>query len=230
MVIGCGLGTAPMAASSIYKEVVALDRSKNKIDFLTIRAAERGATNIKAEHINDFSEIDPQSRAFDLISIASPEDLGVEGKTLRKAVARAAGLLKNGGVLRLNCRNALSPRFIMKSEGNAVVGTSLTLAGYTGILHRAGFSGIKVYAPFPDYTGIPMFYVPLDSAEAVDYFYKIIFSLFDMVSPEVKKSRALEYGAAKLAVGFLCRAGWAKGLMKFFLPGFMFLAVRSDKT
>jgi len=114
--------------------------------------------------------------------------------------------------------NLLSKRF----AGEPYTTYQYSIYGYKKALQEVGFSEIKFYAPLPQYR-TPLFYIPLDNVNVLNYFFKNIFPLFNMVSPEVKRHYAFQYKVAKIGVkiALIFKLTW---LAKFIAPGFSIIA------
>src|SRR4029077_14957840 len=75
-----------------------------------------------------------------------------------------------------------------------------TLNGYRRALRQVGYSTIRIFAPLPRHTRVPLCLLPLDSPGALAAFLRELFPVFATVSPEVKQAHALEYALARAGV------------------------------
>ncbi|GEM_PF-7093742 len=220
LVLGCGWGAIPIHLSQFCGQVCVVETSPAKIQFLEARKAQQRITNLKLKQW-DFWEDSFSQESFDLVclhGLESPSDKKIHFSEVLKKMAQ---WLRKEGVLFLNVPNRWS--LLLKERSSHYPFSSHTLLGYRKMLERSGFEDIHFYAPLPHYNGIPLFYLPLHDSTAMIYFFKNIFPLFEMVSPESKKAYALEYRVAKLGVN-LSLALHLTRFVKYFVSGFSVVA------
>lgn len=224
LVMGCGFGTLPVALTEISKEVYAVDGSAGKVDFLNIRKQQQVLETLHPIKIESWDSLPFMPESFDLISAAAyPNELPFQ------TFARQVGtLLKPGGVVQFNLGNRLGFQNLLNLERKSFGVTLHTLKGYQKILEKNGFNQVTVYTPLPSYKGVPMFYVPLAGNQAMNFFLKNIFPLFERVSPEVKQHYALQYKIARLGVRIALqfKLTW---LARYFVPGFCLFAWKKNE-
>ncbi len=219
LVLGCGLGTVPVALSETCRKVYAVDSCWDKVAFLNIRKKQHKIDNLYPTYAHDTLSLPFSAGCFDLVSV---RDMA-QPLPFYKTVRRAHGLLKEGAIAHFSLGNRLAfQRLLCRGESGASPPLH-TIFGYRRILKTEGFSDIQFYAVLPHHNGIPLFYIPLESSQAMEFFLRNIFPLFEMVTPESKQAFALEYMVAKIAV----RLGLffnLTSLAKIFVPGFCVIA------
>lgn len=251
--LGCGWGAIAIALSEICGSVIAMDATWERISFLNIRKEQQKIENLFPIHGGDQLEFPFYDNYFDLVSMvgvlewigtwyinAKPRDAQIT------ALKKICSLLKKGGYLYIGIENRFGYQYLVGAKdhnglpfvsilprllanfvsklftGEAYTTYQYSIYGYKKILWEAGFSEIQFFSPLPQYR-TPLFYLPLSSNKALNYFFEYIFPLFDMVSPEVKKDYALQYKIAKIGVRLVLLLK-ITGLAKFFVPGFSILA------
>jgi SAM-dependent methyltransferase len=229
LVLGCGLGTIPVALCDMFAKVYAVDVIPARVRLLELRAAQHRIANLVPIHVAPGGPLPFEAERFDLIVARSsdwdfgsaPPRGGVAVATVARDVRR---LLEAGGIVYLSVPNRLSYQRLLR-PGSAGAGLARSLGGYRRDLAAAGFVDIRFYAPLPSHEGIPLFYVPLADPALLEYFFDSIFPLLEAVSPEVKGLYGREYRVAKSAVRL---AGPLRltGLARYFVPGFGIVARR----
>lgn len=214
LVMGCGLGEAPLALSRISSKVYAADCDKDRIAFLDLRRQQQQIENVAPVLMKKNAEPSLPAKSFDIVSVREFDWHPESPATLTGVLRHARRWLKSGGQLHLSLANRLvQPR----------LQPSITAFGYQGLLKKEGFSDIELYAPLPFGQRAPLFYVPLSDPGLMNCFLRDIFGLFEAASPEVKKTYALEYQLARLGVKAAPFFGLAR-LIKYFVPGFHVIA------
>lgn len=221
---GCRMGTIPAALAETCKRVYVIDAVWERITFLNIRRRQHGIDNLCPIYVNSISDIPFPAKYFDIVSVREC-DWGATLFRFRDLVQRVYGLLKEGGTAYLSVGNRLSYRHLFQRHKISASPPLHTIYGYRRMLRSEGFSDCHFYAPLPDHDGIPLFYLPLQNTEALNYFFENIFPLFEMVSPEVKKQYGFQYKLAKIGVrvALLFRL---TTLAKFLVPGFGIIATK----
>lgn len=226
LVLGIDWGTVPVLLARACRKVCAVDVDSGRLSFLGSRLKEQGITNIELLCAHGFRGLPFRAGSFDLVAAADSVP-GLDAEPFRERLTVARGLLRDEGLLCLHVGNRLGFQRALKPGTWGKQCPWHTARGYRRMLRKAGFADIQGYAPLPYYNGIPLFYVPLGSRAALSFFFRNVFSLFEAVSPEVKKTYALEYGLAKFAarLAVACRL---ERVMSFFWSGFL-LVGRKDK-
>lgn len=222
LILGCGLGIIPISLAQFYETVYAIDPVWEKVAFLDQRKRHTGINNLFCIQGNMVNNLPFPHNFFDLIAM-SDFMWCIGQSTLSETVRHAYKLLRPGGTtyLCLGNRYSLLNLFDKLKQGNAKSFRSIW--GYKRILRENGFSNIRFYASLPFYDGISLFYLPLENDNILQYFFRSIFPLLDMVSPETKKDYAMQYTMAKLGarLALFFRLTW---LTKFFVSGFSIFA------
>lgn len=222
LVLGCGLGTVPVVLSQTCKKVYVTDPSWENIRFLNIRRKQQGINNLFPFYTRDLLNLPFPEGSFDLIVLRSSE-CGISVQ-LGRLIRHFRGLLKVGGRVSLSLANRLAfHRLFGKGRRESL--TIHTIYGYKKLLRQEGFTDIQFYAPLPNHNGVPLFCVPVEDRNAVDYFLRNVFPLVETVPAEVKRAHALEYAVARAGVRLALRHGLT-GLVKLFVPGFNIIARR----
>lgn len=227
LIIGTGLGTVPIALTRMCQKVYAVDSSNKKISFLSLRKEQQSLNNLYPLCISDLGELSFPPQSFDLISI-QPErekDLTQE-RPLTQVIDFLKRLLKPNGILHLTVPNSLSPNAVFRRMKSASHWTQQTYFYYRKILKEHGFSFVEVYAPLPHFDRTPLFYLPLNSPEIMNFFLNQVLPLIEMVSPESKRAYAKEYRLAKFGLSAVRRFKLAR-LIPYFVSGYCLLARRN---
>ena len=225
LVIGCEWATAALTLARRCSRVYATDGAAERVEFLKVRAAQQNVTNIETAAAPARLENRFAGGPFDLIVIRDvPEGWPTSLPILIEALKAD---LKPDGMLFMSVTNSWCPLFWLSRSVPSRIPTQ-SLIGCKRQLERAGFGHNKTYGPLPRHWGVSLFHVPLDRSEAVGFFFKKIFPLFEAVSPEVKRGFALEFALAKIAARAAGLPGAAR-LIKYFLPGFHVIAERNPK-
>lgn len=220
LVIGCGHSTVPIMLADISKKVFAVDSSWKNIMFLNIRKDQQKVKNIFPIYLQRGLSLPFARKSFDLISLNSNHWDKKRSASFYNYVLYLHSLLKPDGVLQLNLNNRLAASHILNPSDKY---SSYDIFTYQKIFRMVGFANIRYYAPLPYHNESPLFVVPLENTQSLIYFFRNLFPLFDMVSPEVKRSYALEYSIAKIGIRLMLFFRLAK-LFKIFVPGFIIFA------
>ena len=229
LVLGCGLGTVPIALSERCKLVYAVDSSWDQVKFLNIRKTQQGIDNLFPIYVSGELDLPINTEKFDFVAVTHFPWNTTAGKNFADFTNFINGLLiENGEVyLRLGNKLAFRTPFLYRPSNKAF--PLHTVFTYKRILKAKGFNDIQIYAPLPRYDRIPLFYVPVENTSALKFFFRTIFPLFEMASPEVKRNYALEYTLAKIGVklAILFRL---TSLAKIFVPGFGIIAKKKNNV
>ena len=226
MVIGCGLGTIPVALSTRCKRVHVVDSSDGRLDFLAARKEQEGIENLHLSRIGGLSEMPFENGSLDFVGFAGFERDEQDPVGFGSLAQNVSDLLTEGGSAYFAVTNRMGfDRFL---GGGGTTGTApLTLRGYKQALRRAGFTDVRAFAPLPASGAAPLFYLPLDDARAMKFFFRTIFPLLDFISPESTSSYSRAFGVAKWGARFGSRMGLTR-FAKFFVPGFGLVATKAD--
>jgi SAM-dependent methyltransferase len=223
LVLGCGWGTVAVALAKDSEHLCAIDCSWETLAFLNILRKQEQLDNLSLMQANRWPMLPFSDNSFDLISI-NPAYWDPEDTTpLRMVVQHTHRLLERGGMVHLVVGNAWSPVHLLQRAKRQTGPALHAFPEYRQLLQAEGFTEIQMYAPLPHYKGVPLFYVPLDDAGALAFFFHDLFPLFERVSPEVKRVYARYYLLAKVGVwiALQLRLTW---LAKFFVPGYHIFA------
>lgn len=226
LVLGCGWGVIPFVFSETCAKVYAVDSTWHKIAFLNIRKRQQKINNLFPVYVSRGLRLPFPEKHFDLVVVREFQWAMNYFVEFREIVRHLNGFLKAGGVVNFVVGNRWGLQHLLRQKKNPPSLSLHTFFGYRRALQAEGFTNILFYAPLPHYDGIPLFYVPLESSQSLNFFLRDIFPLFDMVSPEVKQSYALEYKIAKICVRF-APIFRLSGLFKIFAPGFNIIANKS---
>jgi SAM-dependent methyltransferase len=228
LALGCGWGTVPIALAETCKTVYAVDTSWAQIAFLAARTRQQHVHNLFPIHVGGGLDLPFHREQFDLVSLAGFRWMPHQSIGVTDVVRRVRDLLRSGGVAYLCLGNRLSFSQLLRRRRSGSPLPLHSMRGYRRILEAEGLTDIRFYAPLPSWDGPPLFYLPLEDPRAVEFFFRQIFPLFEMVSPEVKRTYAAEYAAAKLGVRLTLLAQLT-GLAKLFVPGFGIVARKPGK-
>jgi SAM-dependent methyltransferase len=253
MDLGSGWGANAVALSEVCGRVYAVDATWERVRFLNIRKKQQNIDNLFPVHGGDRLMFPFPDDYFDLISMVGVlEWIGTWYSDLKprdaqlKALRMINKLLRRGGCLYIGIENrfgynylmggrdhnrlrfvSLLPRFLSniiskKFAGEPYTTYQYSMYGYKRMLREAGFSEMQFYAPLPQYRS-PIYYIPLDNVNSMEYFLKYMFGKFEMTSPDARKYYAVQYKVAKVGVkiALLLRL---TGLARFIVPGFSIIA------
>jgi len=223
LLLGCGWGAVPVALSEVCGSVYAIDSTWDKIRFLDIRREQQGIENLFPIYGRCDSDIPFPDESFDIVAVNELEGKEKDPQPFRKAVQNFHRLLKEKGVLYLSLYNRFSFQRLLRRGEKPASSVYHSIFGYKRILKEEGFSKIRFYAPLPRQDGIPLFFVPLNSDQSLNFFFHNIFPLFEAVSPEVKKAYGFQYTIAKVAV-HLTPLFLLTFLTKILVPGYGIIA------
>lgn len=223
LVIGCGWGTIPDSLAGLFGRVFMADSVWEHVSFSAVRARQENLDCFPL-FLDRLEDLPFPDRSFDLVTVHRMEPALWTSAPFSENLRKLSALLKDGGVLYLNAGNRRAFQHVLKISRKEPV-PARTFKGYHRLLRAAGFSRTAFYAPLPSHQGIPLFYIPLSDSGVMEFFLRKVFPLFEMVSPEVKKSYGLEYRAAKVCVrlGVLLRLAF---LARHFVPGYSIIAVK----
>jgi len=226
LVFGVGWGTIPVALSGTCRRVYAVDPAPQRLAFLKARLCQQRISNVTLIQARDLSALPFAGASFDLITLVDQTaQVHREPASLRDALQTAHSLLKESGAFCLAAGNRLGFHRLLGRRKSAGDRSLHTLQGYRRLLMKVGFSTVESYAPLPFYDGIPLFYLPLGQGPVMSFFLRNVFPLFEAVSPEVKRSYALEYAVARAVVRLTLRCRLER-LISLFLSGFILVARR----
>lgn len=221
LVIGGGWGTIPIRLTQWYQKVLVVDSESEELSFLQKRK-EQG---IKGDiEIIDSSNIDSLPIGDQSLDLVCFNHLSKSKKVeIKEALQVANRLLKNDGTIVLNVGNRWSLQSLLRNDQGDEFLIPRSLPYYQRTMARCGFRDVSVYGPIPHHRGIPLFYLPLQNRQGVQHFFKTIFPLLEMVSPESKKAYSLEYSLAKWGVrlGQFLHLTW---LSRYLLSGYLIIA------
>lgn len=223
LVLGSGLGYVPMALAEKCKRVYAVDSLWENVSFINSRKTQLQKDNLFPVLVEENTELPFAEDYFDIIALRRFFWGGGRIKNFRDTIKEVYRLLKIDGIVNLNVENRFSIQNLL-SHGRKKKPLYLhTIYGYKKILQSQGFYDIQFFAPLPRYDGVPLFYIPLESVQVMNFFFKNIFPLIETVSPEVKRKYAMEYFVAKAGVR-LSLLLKLTGLARLFVPGFSIFA------
>lgn len=222
LVVGIGLGTLPVALAGSFGRVYAADTSSSLIDFLKTRKEQQCLEALQPIQVWDLDDLRFPQSSLDLISINPEEQRGL---TKERKFTDIIDFLKEfiapNGILQLTVGNRFAAQnwFRTRRKNNL----RDTLSNYRRVLKKSGFRHLEIYAPLPHFDGIPLFYLPLHSPQVIDFFLKKVLPLMEMVSPEAKRTHAVEYWMSKMFIGIAIRLRLAR-LIPYFVSGYCIIA------
>jgi len=229
LVLGCGRGVVPLALANCFHTVYAADVSHERTALMAARAKEAGIGNVRPVTTDRGLCLPFRGERFDFVSVGDAGAESIDGMEAGDLIGAVHGLLRPGGAARFSLGNRWGFDYMIGRGGGDGGPRRRGLLAYERILAEAGFTRIRAFAPFPRHVGTPMFYVPLDGRAPMDFFFRNLAMLFDAVSPEVKRSHALEYGVAKLGIRVATCARLA-GVARLLVPGFCIFAERPARV
>ena len=198
LVIGSGLGTVACCLAETCRTVQVVDPDIRRLHLLEHRCAARGLKNVRAIQLDDPRALPFLSASLDVISFRI-DDWPMLRQAFSSTVHEFRRLLRDEGVVSLTVTNRWSPmQFLVGGRGQARGVASLR--SYRHMLRRADFSPPDVYAVLPSSNATPLFWVPLNGAEAFEYFVESLFGLFDLASPEARSRYAWASTVARLGI------------------------------
>lgn len=233
LVLGCGLGTVPVALSDVCANVHAVDVVLERARLLGLRAAQHGIMNLFPVHIEPGAPLPFESGRFDLVVACSSDwnigrmPLARGHETFEEAVRDMGRLLAPGGTAYVTAGNRLGYQRLLRPWRRGAE-TARSLGACRRALAAAGFVRLEVYAPLPSHRGIPLAYVPLEEPAVFASFLPSLLALFETVSAEVKRQYALEYRLARAGVSLAVALGLARLALRF-VPGFAVVATRDGR-
>jgi len=213
LLLGSQLGNSAVALAKIFQKVYVMDVDPFPLSFLEIRKEQQKIQNIFLTQIKDQLEFPFSPDCFDLI---------VTNWVSENLLNQVFRVLKNKGHLFLFAENLFNYQSLLKFSLSS---DYHSLCGYKKILKRNGFSEIEVYTLLPN-DKTPLFYLPLENTQIMNYFFRNTFSLFNMASPETKRKFALQYKLAKIGAK-LIPTFHLNGLAKTFSPNFGIIAKKN---
>lgn len=227
LIIGCGWGEVPITLSKRCHHVTAVDSLPERVDFLKVRQKQQRIDNLEVHLLTEDWTLPFPDASFDFVCVGPQPARSGAFLPFKKAAQRVYQLLKDDGAAFFSAGNRWSVASLHSRTQNGVLSRH-TLFGYRSILKKCGFADIQAYAPLPYYDGIPLMNLPLDEPHAIRFFFRHIFPLFEMVSPESKKAYA-EYAAARFGVRLL-RIFGLESISKYFLTGFSLRAQKPETS
>ena len=201
--LGCGFGGLSVPISKVCRQVVAVDATFERIQFLNIRARQEGLTNLIPVHAN-LLELPLGDSMFDCVIIngvlewtgewcadKNPRDVQL------LALKKSLDLLKPSGTLYLAIENRFGIELLYRRrDHNKLYFTSFmprkmadlvtmvlrkksyrtytySYSGYRKLLKDAGFTKIDFYCPWPRYQK-PRYIIRWGDHAAFTYFRKRI--------------------------------------------------------
>ena len=198
------------------------------VAFINARRKQQGIDNLFPVYVSGVLDLPFPEKCFDLVAMGDFQWDATRSIRFREIARRIHGLLKEGGRVYFSLGNRLAFQHLFGLVKDQTTLPSHTIYGYRHILQEEDFSEIQFYAPLPHHDGVPLFYVPLEDNRALTFFFRNIFPLFEMVTPEVKRAYAFEYAIAKMGVR-LALVLRLTGLTKIFVPGFSVLAKKAAR-
>ncbi len=227
LIIGSGLGTIPISLTGACQKVYVADASQDRINFLRLRKEQQGLEALSPMQVLDLEELGFLKSSLDFVSINPGEQRAmIKEKNLSQTITCLAEFIQPGGTLHLMLENRFSLQGWMRRRRRNHLSHSLPY--YRRILAEQGFRDLEIYAPLPNFDGVPLFYLPLGSSQIIHFFLEKILPLIEMVSPETKKAYALEYRMAKVALGLAARFKLGF-LLPYFVSGYCIIA-RKEKN
>jgi SAM-dependent methyltransferase len=222
LILGSGMGIIAIVLSQFYENVYVIDPVWEKLAFLEQRKQSVGRSNIVCIQGDSISDLPFPRYYFDLINI-SDFMWSFSSDPLAENIMHVNELLRPDGVAFFGLKNRYSLLNIFDRQNSTGIISAQSMGRYKKTLGKCGFSVNTFYAPLPFYDGIPLFLLPLEGGNVIDYYFKSIFPLLEMVSPETKKDYAIQYSIIKVAVRFalIFKLTW---LARYFVPGFSIIA------
>lgn len=227
LVLGAGWGEIPAVVSDVCREVYVVEACRAKMELLAARKREQGIRNLHPIYLHPAFDLPFPNGQFDVVFLRNYAWSLAGQDSFRKAIRRIRALLKKNGRVFLSLGNRWAYNRLLRKGDRHDEMSPCGIHGYQTALKKEGFSDVRVYIPLPRREGIPLFYIPYENPRILDHFLRYHFSLFEMVSPEVKRTYGLEYTLAKWGVRAIVRFRLA-GLAKIMAPGFVIVANRND--
>jgi len=224
LIIGCGMGILPISLLKNNQKVYVVDSIWERLAFLKMRSPDydykNNLTLVKGDNI---SMLPFKDNYFDTVIISFSTYFNYKDNSFKSILEKLDKLLKQGGHIHISIDNTLSLNSLISTFRDSKGVTSGSFYNLRNILNANKFSNIRIFAPLPHHNRIPLFSIPLDNNYAIRYFFLKIFPLFDMVTPEAKKS----YGFSFIIIKFIVRLSLLlrfTSLAKIFVPGFSIIA------
>ena len=253
--LGCGWGAAAIALSEICGQVVAMDATWERVQFLDIRRRQQGIDNLQPIHGGDTLTFPFPDNYFDLVVLIgvlewfgeSYPELPPRAAQL-KALYNLRKLLKPDGHLYIAIENRFGFDYLMgrpDHNGLPFVGLlprcladwlSKRRTGHPFRTYQYSLRGYRQllreagFKPVQFYGNLPQyrhphFYIPLEKSLALDYFLSHLWESFVKGTP----GRAQEYRWAYQVAQAGLRIGRYLGiasLARHVIPGFSIIAQR----
>ncbi|GAC1560498.1 MAG: hypothetical protein NVS2B7_34940 [Herpetosiphon sp.] len=223
LVMGCGWGTIPIALARNVGHVVAMDRDAERIHYLDVRRRQQALGNVEARLAGTIGEAGVAKGSLHLVSVREFPQREGRVAAFGEVARDVYELLRPGGFVQFSLANRLTPMCLMRGDRERMGQPVHSLGGYRRLLRQAGFSEIEVYLPLPHHDKVPMFYVPWDDVQALQFFLRSLFPLFERVAPNVRQSYARQYALAQLGVQAAVRMRLAR-IARHVMPGFCIFA------
>lgn len=222
LLVGCNLGIAAVEIAKRCEKVYIAHSEFAAIHLLQIRSVQQNIDNLFPILIDDPCKLPFKNISFDLIVFANfiiKKPL-LSIKTLLKLFNQF--LSKNGNVC-LSLENKYSFQRLFRPLNNKTGMSIQSYSKYLSTISQCGFTGMESYAPLPHFNRIPLFYVPLKNNNALSYFVKYTFALFNVVTPETKRAYGIQFTIARIGISFISIFKLI-GFIRHVVPGFFFIA------
>jgi len=222
LVFGSGLGTVPIALADYYKNISVLDSDSEKISLLKSRTKFHPSANINTFLKSSIKKLPFRSKSFDLVfwNADNSFDSSLSIQNLTKHISN---YVKDDGVLCMSLQNYYSLVDRVSFSSRLINNSSIKLNQCRSLLNKFSFELICILSPLPHFKGIPLFYVPIDNSDCLNYFLRVLSVRLLGISPELKQSYKFEYFFTKIII-MVCKILPLGSIIKYFLPGYMIIA------
>ena len=226
LIFGSGLGVIPIALSKQYSNILVLDNNQKKIELLKKRIKSSSLTNVHTSLISSIKNLSLKDKSFDMVfwNANNTFDKSLNAKSIVSFVSQ---YVKDNGILCISLRNHYSLIDRIFSDSDLLDNNSIKLKQCKSILNNLSYHLICILCPLPHIKGIPLFYIPTDNNDCLNYFLRVLSVRFLGISPELKRFYKIEYALTKIVI-MICNFFSLGSIIKYFLPGYMIIAEKTS--
>lgn len=218
--VGINSGLIPVVLAEHYQSVVAMDRSKGKVDFVRDRVEQMGLSTVRVQCITDEGKTRVEDGGFDLVYFQTLSEVAPEMMGIANACGYVSRILRRGGIGVFRGWNPLTPSMLSIKPQRVSKHACFSLRQWRKVMERSGGEEVERLACIPNLDLPPMFFLPLGSRPACSHFLRNAMEIIQTSSPDVKKRYRLALILAKtvLTIGSRLGLGTAIGWL---LPSYV---------
>lgn len=222
-IIGGSHAIVPLTIASECAELTYINNDGELLEYIQHRAKECGITNLSTLHAEDEKTPLSYQKKFDICCVYSW--YAGSGKNCRfgEMVSRVRAMVNSGGCACFFIENS---RLLLPAIRKKTLKSGSLRASYgrsRSLMKKCGFAWVESFSPLPSGKSVPLYYLPLDSKRAIQYFVRCILPMIFLLTPEARKKSGMIFPLVATGTRIMqfLRLEW---LLKYLVPEYFIVA------